>query len=319
MPDFEPNRQKIYILVGAVFLILSGGLAGFLAFESGDAKWITVLYSVNLLLLIGACLCFFFLYKPDQKQKESHQAFDLLKASQKVKLSVLVAEIAHDIKNPLTVLMMNSSQLQSQVRKLMPHDAEALLKKTELNSRVLNRILDMMHALKARYEVQDFEVEIVEIRDIFIKSKILAEQRIQNTLMSVQYEDLQKSLLLNCCVIQIVQAFDNIILHEIEQMREATGSLHFRVDKFGDGRIHISVIVEGREINAEHEARYFESFLKSPNPTESEYASLELCLARRLIELNGGFLTLQEGPQTVYLIDLPLFVENAKPHHQKVS
>ena len=114
-------------------------------------------YLIALMFATGAS-CFSFAVLIERAIMEVEIKDLLHNTSRLVALGGMAAEIAHEIKNPLTVLTMNNYQRRQKLS-IGQIDAVYLKSKVEVYDRMTNRLISIMEALKVNYQSGDHDDE----------------------------------------------------------------------------------------------------------------------------------------------------------------
>ena len=202
-------------------------------------------------------------------------------------LGLLAAEVAHEIRNPLTVMKMlyHSLDLKFPVRDPRAQDARLMGEKIEHLNKIVERILDFARTTEPKLVPVDLNAVIGEL-SLLVRHK-LANQGVK--LMRKVQDDLPEVL---GDAMQLEQAFLNLILNAAEAMPEG-GSLTLatRADEDAVGGV---VVVEftdtGEGMSEEQCSKAFRSVL---NTTKAKGTGLGLAIVGRTIETHGGELDIK--------------------------
>ena len=218
-------------------------------------------------------------------------------------LGLLAAEVAHEIRNPLTVMKMlyHSLDLKFQAGDPRAKDARVIGEKIEHMNKIMERILTFARTSEPRFAPVNLN-QLIDELGLLVRHK-LKNQKIQ------WITNLQPDLpLVMGDATQLEQAFLNLILNATEAM-PAGGilTLASRISRAGRAR-KACVTVEfkdtGQGMSAEQQRRAFTSLL---NTTKRSGTGLGLAIVRRVVEAHHGKLTLrsQPGSGTILRMILP--------------
>ncbi|MFO1512528.1 MAG: GAF domain-containing protein [Verrucomicrobiota bacterium] len=220
-------------------------------------------------------------------------------------LGLLAAEVAHEIRNPLTVMKMlyHSLDLKFPAQDPRAKDARLLGEKIEHLNKIVERILDFARTTEPKLSPVDLN-ELVEELSLLVRHKL-----------SNQGVKLVRTLQPNLPAVmgdatQLEQAFLNLILNAAEAMPKGgtlTIATHAAAPT-GKGAKPASVIVEfadnGEGMSEEQQGRAFGSVLST---TKAKGTGLGLAIVGRTIETHGGTVKIKSkvGHGTTFEITFP--------------
>ena len=224
--------------------------------------------------------------------------------------SEILGKVAHDLKNPLGVIMGRSEMLTDLVTAQSAPAAVGTQAKHILDS--AQRLLDMVDSLLAdamadaldisiRREPVDVSVLVAEVVDA---SRPLIERKKQDIAVTVPGK-----LTVSGDQDRLREAIDNLISNAVK-FHPPGGSIAVSVARDGNDAV-IGVGDNGPGLSPEDMSRVFGRFQRlSAKPTAGESSTgLGLSIAKRIIELHGGKIAaLSPGPGhgTTFTISLPL-------------
>jgi signal transduction histidine kinase len=199
-------------------------------------------------------------------------------------LGLLAAEVAHEIRNPLTVmkLLYHSLDLKFDSKDPRSKDAEIIASKIEHLNKIVEQILDFARTTEPRFAP-------VNLNDLVDELSLLVRHKLSNQGVRL-IRDLQEDLpLVSGDAPQLEQAFLNIILNAAEAMPSGgTLTIRSRVLKSQDNTPPI-VSVEfkdtGEGMTAEQKKRAFKTMLVT---TKASGTGLGLAIVGRIIETHHG-------------------------------
>lgn len=224
----------------------------------------------------------------------------LRKNEQLTTLGLLAAEIAHEIRNPLTVLKLLHGGLGLD---FTPDDP----RRTDL--RVINEKLDQLEAIVLRVLQFGRAPSTLHSRwlfaDIVSDTLVLIRQKLAQARVRVHFEPPATALIVEAHKGQIQQVLLNLLFNAIDAMPDGgevvltLGEEHYH----SSPAVFLNVTDTGTGIPVEIRERVFDSFLSGrPGGT-----GLGLAIARRILEGHHGDITLvSTGPSgTTMRVSLP--------------
>ena len=209
-------------------------------------------------------------------------------------LGLLAAEVAHEIRNPLTVmkLLYHSLDLKFPAGDPRAKDAQIIDAKIEQLNKIVEQILNFARTTEPTFAPVDLNAVIDEL-GLLVRHK-LKHQNVQ----------LVRELKPNLPPVpgdagQLEQAFLNLILNAAEAMPEG-GTLTIRsrsvcLPRGGDQPTHLIIEVEdtGQGMSLEQRRRAFTSVLST---TKSKGTGLGLAIVGRVAEAHRGKVKIKSRP-----------------------
>lgn len=248
---------------------------------------------------------------------------DLLQSTARLTaLGSMAAEISHEIKNPLTVLSLNNSQLKMKIMNSenSNFDAEYFKNKTEVAERMIKRLIDIMNTLRSHYNSGVFDdFKELKISDLFEEVKLVCDFRAQKMGIKVIFENIEKEVFIECRSVQIIQVIQNLIQNAMDELGNTpSATIKIKAVQLDEKFVQISVIDNGAGIRQEIRPHIFDSFYTT-KPKEKG-SGLGLSISKRFVEEHGGKLYLAESKQTEFIIVLPVLqIHKAKKQYKHTS
>jgi PAS domain S-box-containing protein len=221
--------------------------------------------------------------------------------------AMLAASIAHEINQPLTAIVFNSSAALRWLARETP-DVESA--KATLNNIILagKRAAEISHSIRT---ISDKERHTrrapVSLNEIIREDLALVEAELQSHHIAVRttLNDALPQVL--CDRVQLQQVILNLINNAIEAMNAVSdGSriLQLKTELEDGGNVRITVHDSGPGIDAENAERIFDRFFT----TKSQGMGMGLSICRFIVEAHGGHLWVEAGFQrgSVFSISLPV-------------
>jgi signal transduction histidine kinase len=214
-------------------------------------------------------------------------------------LGEVAAEIAHEIRNPLTVIKMLIQSIQDRIEgvtsSLLEKDIEVIGEKIRHMEKIVAQVLSMGRPGEVSLKPTDIKACLQESLS-FMRFR-LAQQRV---LLETHYETQIPIILVDQGLIS--QVFLNIILNAIQAMPKG-GTLTVSLKK-GLDKIFIQFQDTGVGIPEEYMEKLFQPFFTSKN----EGTGLGLAIVHRIVASHSGGIYVQSevGKGSNFTIELPL-------------
>src|ERR1700733_1454174 len=213
-------------------------------------------------------------------------------------LGLLAAEVAHEIRNPLTVmkLLYHSLQLKFPSNDPRAKDAQIIDAKIEHLNKIVEQILDFARTTEPKFAPVNLN-ELIEELGLLVRHK-LANQNIRLV------RNLQNDLpLVSGDAPQLEQAFLNLILNAAEAMPDG-GTLTIQSYTASATQVAIQFKDTGKGMSEELRQRAFTTVLAT---TKAKGTGLGLAIVGRIIETHHGIIQIKSrlGRGTSIVITLP--------------
>lgn len=221
-------------------------------------------------------------------------------------LGLLAAEVAHEIRNPLTVMKMlyHSLDLKFPAGDPRTEDARVMEEKIQHLNRIVERILDFARTAEPEFLPINLN-ELIEELGLLVRHKF-SHQGIQLV------RHLQSDLpMMMGDATQLEQAFLNLMLNAAEAMPEG-GTMTVRsyaITQLPNEGSHSCIVIEfedtGTGMTEEQRSRAFNSLLAT---TKEKGTGLGLAIVGRIVEAHRGSATILPGSEggTRIVLNLPL-------------
>ena len=217
-------------------------------------------------------------------------------------LGLLAAEVAHEIRNPLTVmkLLYHSLDLKFEAKDPRNKDAQIIEAKIEHLNKIVEQILDFARTTEPKFAP-------VNMNDLVDELSLLVRHKLANQDIKLVH-DLQNDLpLVSGDAPQLEQAFLNLILNAAEAMGEGgTLTIRSRVVRGADNaRVAVEFKDTGGGMSAEQQKQAFKTVLAT---TKAKGTGLGLAIVGRIIETHHGEIQIRSraGRGTTIRISLPV-------------
>jgi len=214
-------------------------------------------------------------------------------------LGLLAAEVAHEIRNPLTVmkLLYHSLQLKFPAGDPRAKDAQIIDGKIEHLNKIVEQILDFARTTEPTLAPVDLN-ELIDELGLLVRHK-MANQNIKMVLK------LQADLpAVMGDATQLEQVFLNLILNAAEAMPKG-GTLVIKSRAISPTQIAVEFKDTGAGMSKELQRRAFTAVLSS---TKAKGTGLGLAIVGRIIETHHGTIRIRSSPGrgTTIILTLPV-------------
>jgi two-component system, sensor histidine kinase and response regulator len=223
--------------------------------------------------------------------------------------SQLIGMVAHDLRNPLTVIMGLGDLLGMQLKDSLREKQLTYLARIKASSiymvNLINNMLDVRMVESGKVRLDTAETDMVGlIRESVDLNNFLAESKN----VSIHFAHEVPELLVQVDRLRIEQALNNVLSNAVKY---SEGGSKVRVDIVPTGsEVVISVKDEGPGVLPEDLDRIFEPFTKgSAKPTAGEKSTgLGLAIVRKVVEAHNGKISVESRARsgTTFRITLPM-------------
>lgn len=280
--NVELARRESLISLLSVPLIFSGQAIGTLNiytartyhFSNEEVKILSALAEMSAIAIEKARL-----YERVVDVEEQLRQNEKLSA-----LGLLAAEVAHEIRNPLTVmkLLYHSLDLKFEAHDPRNKDAQVIEAKIEHLNKIVEQILAFARTTEPRFAQVNLNVLLDEL-GLLVRHK-LANQKVK----LVQH--LQTDLpLVSGDAPQLEQAFLNLILNAAEAMPDG-GVLTIKTFATASGQAAVTFKDTGGGMSKEQQSKAFKAVLAT---TKAKGSGLGLAIVGRIIETHHGLIEIQ--------------------------
>lgn len=212
-------------------------------------------------------------------------------------LGLLAAEIAHEIRNPLTVIKLLHGTLGMDFPPDDPRrrDLQVITEKIEQLEGIVTRVLSFARAPASLHSLWSL-ASVLEDTLHLLRAK-LAQAGVQ-----LRYNPLGSAVIVDANKGQLQQVFLNLALNSIQAMPQG-GTLTLRLAS-AEGMVHVDFTDTGGGIPEGIRPRIFESFLSG----RTGGTGLGLAIARRIVKDHHGDLEVvsSDGNGTTMRVSLPI-------------
>jgi PAS domain S-box-containing protein len=222
----------------------------------------------------------------------------LILAERLSSLGELTAGVAHELRNPLAGIKINTQVLSR--KKDLPEMEKKLLNSTQEGIEKIQKIVDdMLHFAKPK--ASHFKEE--EINEVVEKSLVILQTKLKKGNIVSVFEQGQELPQVRIDIHQIQQVLINLMLNAIQAM-EKGGTLTLRTFPEGEGGVGVEVRDTGVGIARSHLKKIFDPFFT----TKSEGTGLGLSISLKILEKHGATIDAisEEGKGSTFTIHFPV-------------
>jgi signal transduction histidine kinase len=218
----------------------------------------------------------------DRKRAEELQA-ELAHTNRVSTMGELVASIAHELAQPITVTTANA---KASLRWLQrdPPDLTEVRKGTERIMEAGTLASEIIDRLRSLYKKSSPKRELVAINEVIGEMVLLLRSEANEYAASIRTDlaaDLPK---ITADRVQLQQVLMNLMLNGIEAMKETGGVLTVKTERGEGGQALISVSDTGVGLPAERSDEIFNAFFT----TKPQGSGMGLAISRSIVESHGG-------------------------------
>ncbi|MGZ3494543.1 MAG: ATP-binding protein [Thermodesulfobacteriota bacterium] len=202
----------------------------------------------------------------------------LILAERLSSLGELTAGVAHELRNPLAGIKINTQILSR--KKDLPEMEKKLLSSTQEGIEKIQKIVDdMLHFAKPK--ASHFEEE--EINEVVEESLAILQTKLKKGNITALFERAEGLPRLSIDIHQIQQVLINLMLNSIQAM-EKGGTLTIRTFPENEGGVGVELKDTGVGIPKSHLKKIFDPFFT----TKSEGTGLGLSISLKILEKHGA-------------------------------
>ncbi len=221
----------------------------------------------------------------------------MLRSERLAELGQLVAEIVHEIRNPLMLIGGFTQQLKRVV-----HDGKSIAK-LDIILQEVERLENLLDELKELYIPKRITFTVFDVNELLKELYLLAIDDCKNKNIKISFNTHGEKLLVEGDREKIKQVFLNLIKNAVEAL-EKGGVLKIESKKHRD-RVEVLIGDNGPGIPEHHVSRIFSPFFT----TKKHGTGLGLSISKRIIDQHPGYsisLKTKEGKGTTFKITMPL-------------
>jgi len=226
---------------------------------------------------------------------------DLLKSERLSAIGELSGRLAHDLRNPLSVMKMSVNLIKQTPKETKISD-EIVRKRIDLIEKSIDRISHQIDDVLGYVRNSPLNLENVSLKEL-----------IQNSLdkvtvpKDIEVKIAKKDIAIDCDVVKLDAVFINLIVNSIQAMYDG-GKIDIEISE-QDNLAIIKFIDSGEGIPEDHISDIFEPLFT----TKQKGTGLSLASCKNIVEQHQGEISVSNNP-TTFTITLPkiLTIQHAK-------
>lgn len=231
---------------------------------------------------------------------ERHRMESILAQSEKMAaVGQLAAGIAHEINNPLTVILANAQILQRELpdEKDWKELADFIHR---AGTRALNSVRNLLNF--ARKEPLDFEP--IDINETIERALEMLKHEVIQRSVELAFEPGKNLPVILASANNLQSVWLNLIMNAIDSTESSKGQIRVKSMLLGN-EVRISINDNGHGIPPESLTRIFEPFYTTKGPSRGTGLGLSIC--HRIIKQHGGHILVDSeiGKGTTFTVVIP--------------
>ncbi len=212
--------------------------------------------------------------------ERKHLEDELIKAERLAIMGRMAAGIAHEINNPLGIIMANSEELLNDASGLQLNERQSL----ETIARNAERAGDILHNLLSFTKPGPLESAVIYIEDVIDESLLFLQQKMKEKKIAVKKELVGEDLSIFGNYSQIQQVVINLILNAIQAVAAGGGVTVRLIGNSEEGAVRLEVEDNGVGIPDGDIPRIFDPFFTS----HKQGFGLGLFISKTIVERHNG-------------------------------
>jgi two-component system NtrC family sensor kinase len=240
------------------------------------------------------------LFETDVTEKNRMEAI-LAQSEKMAAVGQLAAGIAHEINNPLTVILANAQLLQRD----LPQD-EDLHESVDLISRAGTRALYVVRNLLNFARKEKYEFVPTDINDTIRRSLEMLQHELLSRGINLDFEPDNALPRVMASADHLQGVWLNIILNAMDATERGQANIRVTTSLQGS-EIRIMIVDQGKGISQENLKRIFEPFYTTKEPGRGTGLGLSVC--HRIVKQHGGHVLVDSkiDQGTTFTVVLPVY------------
>ena len=222
-------------------------------------------------------------------QEVRQKTNDLTRASKMATIGQLSSALAHDLRNPLTIIT-NTTELMKQEKKNLDDNTIKRISRIESASKKISYQIDDVLDFVRESALHLTRVPLKDVIDSAINSIDIPK--------GIKLKKEFRNAIINCDSRKLEAVFSNLIINGIQATKE-NGEIRIKISDNGDD-VLVKVYDSGPRISKSTIEKMFEPLFT----TRESGTGLGLAICKRIVEQHGGKISVT-SPPTIFSIELP--------------
>ncbi|MGZ3744591.1 MAG: ATP-binding protein [Pseudobdellovibrionaceae bacterium] len=229
----------------------------------------------------------------------------LIQSEKMASLGEMAAGIAHEINNPLSIIIGKSERFKRPSENLSPEKSKAEFEKLYLTAKRIDKIVKSLVRFSRSAELDPHEN--VNLNDVLSESLSLCSEGLKNRSINLQIDAAEKVHLV-CQPVQLSQVFINLINNAADAIQnEPEKWIRIEFKTVNKNKVLISFTDSGPGIPESIASKIMQPFYTTKEVGKG--TGLGLSISKSIIEEHGGHFYLDKNSQnTCFKIELPISV-----------
>lgn len=230
------------------------------------------------------------------------QQGELIHSSNILALGEMSGNIAHEINNPLQILMSHVESLQRQFKR--EDGAERVVQQLDIMDRTIDKMAKLVKGLRnLSRDVSADNMTLFSVSEVVDEVYSISEQRLKDLGVKF-YSHGEEGLKVKGHAVQLSQVLINLLNNSVDAI-EHLEEKWIKVEVYlVENKIHIAVTDSGKGISSEVARKIMHPFYTTKDPGKG--TGLGLSISKSIIEKKGGAFTYDsESMNTRFVIELP--------------
>jgi len=246
----------------------------------------------------------------EQEREKLHQLeADLAHINRVSTLGEMAASLAHEIKQPITAIIMSAQTSLRWLKRDQP-DLDEVRGATERTVQNGSRAVEIIDRIRSLYKKSPPQRELVDVDGVIQEMLMLLKGEADRYSLAMRTDLAAELPKIMADRVQLQQVFMNLMLNAIDAMKDSGGELTVK-SRLHDGQLQFSVCDTGVGLPTEKAEQIFSAFFT----TKPQGSGMGLAISRSIVESHGGQLwaSANSGAGATFHFTLPIQVTESSP------